>query len=84
MAAKALLVAPARERGLKFGGVAFVTVIYGRSREGAWIEIDAALNSIINVICRSREGAWIEICWEGNRADELLVAPARERGLKYR
>ena len=32
-----------------------------RSREGAWIEIDAAGLLTLNDIRRSREGAWIEI-----------------------
>ena len=35
------IVAPARERGLKYGKVtAWVCVELGRSREGAWIEIN--------------------------------------------
>ena len=33
------LVAPARERGLKFVGTFAITQFHGRSREGAWIEI---------------------------------------------
>ena len=34
--------------------------------------------------CRSREGAWIEILIIYALSEESLVAPARERGLKYR
>ena len=33
---------------------------------------------------RSREGAWIEINIEAHKGDKnVVVAPARERGLKY-
>ena len=34
-------VAPVRERGLKFAHSDAYLIIYGRSREGAWIEIKA-------------------------------------------
>ena len=54
-------VAPARERGLKYLHNCFITLTYnGRSREGAWIEIDLR--------------RW--------RNFGRMVAPARERGLK--
>ena len=33
--------------------------------------------------CRSREGAWIEIFGKNNKRRGAIVAPARERGLKY-
>ena len=33
--------------------------------------------------CRSREGAWIEIDTDWRFADFEIVAPVRERGLKY-
>ena len=33
---------------------------------------------------RSREGAWIEISSEDAYKKDSMVAPARERGLKYR
>ena len=32
---------------------------------------------------RSREGAWIEIKERVANAEDMLVAPVRERGLKY-
>ena len=53
-----------------------------RSREGAWIEI--AVPPPVNVIAdsRSREGAWIEIGKQSDVKQFLVVAPARERGLK--
>ena len=38
---------------------------------------------INGLICRSREGAWIEIKATTVEAEQLAVAPARERGLKY-
>ena len=34
--------------------------------------------------CRSREGAWIEIKAVRRQTIQDFVAPARERGLKYR
>ena len=58
-------VAPVRERGLKSLSVhEVVPVSYGRSREGAWIEINYSPHIIKNGPCRSREGAWIEIKME--------------------
>ena len=57
-----LLVAPARERGLKFCVSKCRTqLVYGRSREGAWIEIAPAAAPRYRHHRRSREGAWIEI-----------------------
>ena len=55
-------VAPARERGLKYDRKGeLMNPPFGRSREGAWIEIRAfrSFNKIKE--CRSREGAWIEM-----------------------
>ena len=54
----------------------------GRSREGAWIEI--SIDALVADMStgRSREGAWIEILLIIRLLIELLVAPARERGLK--
>ena len=34
-------------------------------------------------LCRSREGAWIEIWILKKKRLYMVVAPARERGLKY-
>ena len=56
----------------------------GRSREGAWIEIITASILYIWSCRRSREGAWIEIICVTESAALAIVAPARERGLKYR
>ena len=57
-----LTVAPVRERGLKYRCWCFCVLHFGRSREGAWIEIEKAVNAPDEESCRSREGAWIEIC----------------------
>ena len=54
----------------------------GRSREGAWIEINLLQSIIAALACRSREGAWIEMCKSIAFCDDTTVAPARERGLK--
>ena len=53
-----------------------------RSREGAWIEIHSLTAACKPCICRSREGAWIEILLTFGKLSALIVAPARERGLK--
>ena len=76
-------VAPARERGLKFFGHDFRSDRRCRSREGAWIEIRQWAIRCMHEASRSREGAWIEILWTVRYLAVLLVAPARERGLKY-
>ena len=56
-------VAPVRERGLKFLTiVGYIAARFGRSREGAWIEICNGASSKWLRVCRSREGAWIEMC----------------------
>ena len=54
-----------------------------RSRKGAWIEIISARGISTVLSCRSRKGAWIEIQTYPNEMCESIVAPARERGLKY-
>ena len=54
-------VAPARERGLKYEALKEIFRTYGRSREGAWIEIELGDYMENYNRCRSREGAWIEI-----------------------
>ena len=57
--------------------------VTGRSREGAWIEIVGAHDPATLQYGRSREGAWIEIVMRTCRIPFHLVAPVRERGLKY-
>ena len=55
-------VAPARERGLKLLlNCLPLKHLLGRSREGAWIEIDGNVTISVGGGSRSREGAWIEI-----------------------
>ena len=54
----------------------------GRSREGAWIEINVGTQGITYGEGRSREGAWIEIWIIQALLNGTGVAPARERGLK--
>ena len=54
-----------------------------RSRKGAWIEMLPAGTERSYTLCRSRKGAWIEIGAAANMLSSALVAPARERGLKY-
>ena len=55
----------------------------GRSREGAWIEILTVSAMERCLQCRSREGAWIEMLMTYINIAENIVAPVRERGLKY-
>ena len=54
-----------------------------RSREGAWIEILKPGIGADFFSRRSREGAWIEISNSAADYNAKLVAPARERGLKF-
>ena len=77
-------VAPVRERGLKYCLCYCEWCIHpGRSREGAWIEIELHLDDIRPYLGRSREGAWIEILAMSSSSVVWSVAPVRERGLKY-
>ena len=55
----------------------------GRSREGAWIEINVTAPTTLKPYGRSREGAWIEIPEFVGSSLKPGVAPVRERGLKY-
>ena len=57
-----IVVAPARERGLKLSEPRTEKrLIRGRSREGAWIEMSGVPLITSSCKSRSREGAWIEI-----------------------
>ena len=58
------------------------SVVARRSREGAWIEIKVVYGGKTLIDRRSREGAWIEISVATKHYVFILVAPARERGLK--
>ena len=55
------VVAPARERGLKYRHVSHRQIQSCRSREGAWIEIALSANYNLGEGGRSSEGAWIEM-----------------------
>ena len=59
-------------------------MIISRSREGAWIEINAEDFVVRVTQGRSREGAWIEMRLQCRSLRAADVAPVRERGLKYR
>ena len=54
-----------------------------RSRKGAWIEIVAAAAEWRKPFSRSRKGAWIEMVIKKDMLSIVIVAPVRERGLKY-
>ena len=58
-------------------------ILYGRSREGAWIEITHRQQHGYDPDSRSRKGAWIEIAISVNGRSGTNVAPVRERGLKF-
>ena len=68
---------------MKFAGSSAKKYDAGRSRKGAWIEI--VKQNLVNAQKqgRSRKGAWIEIFPNDVRKISSLVAPVRERGLKY-
>ena len=79
-----MIVAPVRERGLKYVNTITRTAeIFRRSREGAWIEMNDVRCQRLHNSSRSREGAWIEIMRYVATITPVLVAPARERGLKW-
>ena len=54
-----------------------------RSRKGAWIEIPYEGIRKLQSFGRSRKGAWIEIGFNATQIIAMMVAPARERGLKW-
>ena len=76
------IVAPSRERGLKYCVLKDVGLCCRRSFAGAWIEIIVAGRFKGCGKCRSFAGAWIEIFAILARSDGFPVAPSRERGLK--
>ena len=82
MGFKAAMVAPVRERGLKFDGSYLTQHPRGRSRKGAWIEILVGTAKTYVNKGRSRKGAWIEIHTFSLLYSIQVVAPVRERGLK--
>ena len=57
----AVMVAPVRERGLKYRHLLGCSWQLRRSREGAWIEIQSRAHPSTWPHSRSREGAWIEM-----------------------
>ena len=70
-------VAPVRERGLKSYDMPLVQgADIGRSRKGAWIEINDSGEQATGNTCRSRKGAWIEIDGLGS---SILAAACRSR-----
>ena len=56
-----MLVAPVRERGLKWYLYWWFPCWFCRSRKGAWIEINIEAHKGDKNVGRSRKGAWIEI-----------------------
>ena len=78
-----MLVAPARERGLKSCGQCLgcrLDKVAPARERGLKLTFLAKITTIRS---RSREGAWIEISLLVSMIEDLAVAPARERGLKY-
>ena len=71
------LVAPARERGLKY-----VVIHSGLKLQERGLKLILYLFAIYPENRRSREGAWIEIKREIGHQMRVMVAPVRERGLK--
>ena len=47
------------------------------------MKLDAKGRSRLRGICRSRKGAWIEILFKAADQSTFMVAPVRERGLKF-
>ena len=82
-APKGVVVAPARERGLKLMSPIVAITNNRRSREGAWIEIindGVRINSIQVAPARERG---LKCKTLTKTITTAIVAPARERGLKF-
>ena len=81
--ANTIVVAPARERGLKFTIQQLCSMaILRRSRKGAWIEMRRNFrNHAVPRVAPARERGLKSLRWSvfGHM---VTVAPARERGLK--
>ena len=77
------IVAPVRERGLKFPGQTMFWRHEGRSRKGAWIEMPASPLSPFGPCVapvRERGLKWFRVVFLFQLVE---VAPVRERGLKF-
>ena len=76
-------VAPARERGLKMPKSKLLSSVKMSLPRGSVDWKSVGMSALrVAVLGRSREGAWIEKSSCTARSNNLLVAPARERGLK--
>ena len=78
------IVAPARERGLKFDAYKEEgrPELVAPARERG-LKSKEDVTKVEEALSRSRKGAWIEIVFRINIFFCLIVAPARERGLKF-
>ena len=58
-------------------------LVYSRSREGAWIEMDSVTpQANLAAVAPARERG-LKLMYLGEFNDKTCVAPARERGLKW-
>ena len=76
------LVAPVRERGLKYHATMRTEELRSRSRKGAWIEIaNYNLGEGVTAVAPVRERGLKYILYDSSNTLGV-VAPVRERGLK--
>ena len=81
---RALQVAPVRERGLKYKITYFLTPRANRrSREGAWIEIDAPYTEVVVTGVAPVRERGLKLSHSRYNLCNCIVAPVRERGLKF-